>query len=73
VRDGDRIRLSASQKRIDLLVPPEELAKRQPKVTVKAPPERGYARLYRDSVEPAPQGCDFDFLKPQPPTRTSAR
>jgi dihydroxy-acid dehydratase len=73
VRDGDRIRLSASQKRIDLLVPVEELARRQPNVSAEAPPERGYARLYRNSVEPAPQGCDFDFLKRQPPTRTGAK
>lgn len=64
VRDGDRIRLSASKKSIDLLVSPEELDKRRadfraPTVVAK----RGYADLYRRSVMPATEGCDFDFLK----------
>jgi len=26
-------------------------------------PARGYARLYRQHVSQAPQGCDFDFLE----------
>lgn len=64
VRDGDRIRLSASRKRIDLLVSPEELEKREPTERTEKPAARGYAKLYRDSVMPATQGCDFDFLKP---------
>ncbi|MDW6025955.1 dihydroxy-acid dehydratase [Mesorhizobium sp. BAC0120] len=73
VRDGDRIRLSASQKRIDLLVPPDELARRQPAAPAgQAAAERGYARLYRESVLPATQGCDFDFLTWQGPSRTKS-
>src|ERR1700739_1200809 len=44
VRNGDRIRLSVAERRLDLLVVPEELARRQaPPAPV---PERGYARLY---------------------------
>ena len=27
-------------------------------------PERGYARLFLDSVLQADRGCDFDFLVP---------
>jgi len=48
VRNGDRIRLSVAQRRLDLLVGPEELAARP----VAAPPipERGYARLYRREI-----------------------
>jgi dihydroxy-acid dehydratase len=64
VRNGDRIRLSVKERRIDLLVPQEELARR------KAPPapvpERGYARLYRREILQADRGCDFDFLRKHP-------
>ncbi len=63
IRNGDRIRLSASEKRIDLLVDEAELASRRASLAPPAPvPERGYARLYRQSVLPATRGCDFDFL-----------
>ncbi|MGH8668084.1 MAG: IlvD/Edd family dehydratase, partial [Burkholderiales bacterium] len=64
VRNGDRIRLSVKQRRIDLLVAEAELGKRkaawQPPV---APPARGYAKLYMDHVLQAEHGCDFDFLR----------
>jgi dihydroxy-acid dehydratase len=64
VRNGDRIRLSVRERRIDLLVAPDELARR------KAPPapvpERGYARLYRREILQADRGCDFDFLRKHP-------
>ncbi|MEO6607252.1 MAG: dihydroxy-acid dehydratase [Aestuariivirga sp.] len=61
VRTGDRIRLSAKSKRIDLLVPEPELALRQP-VSSPATALRGYGKLYAQTVLPATQGCDFDFL-----------
>ncbi|HEX3864807.1 MAG TPA: dihydroxy-acid dehydratase [Stellaceae bacterium] len=64
VRNGDRIRLSVKERRIDLLVAPEELARRK---TAPAPvPERGYARLYRREILQADRGCDFDFLRKHP-------
>ncbi len=63
VRDGDRIRLSAREKRIDLLVAQEELARRAAERRPSAPPaSRGYQRLYHEHVMSAPFGCDFDFL-----------
>jgi dihydroxy-acid dehydratase len=63
VRSGDRIRLSVEQRRLDLLVPEEELARRRAAMPAPAsPPSRGYARLYHDHVLPADRGCDFDFL-----------
>jgi dihydroxy-acid dehydratase len=64
VRNGDRIRLSVRERRIDLLVAPDELARRQ----APAPPmpERGYARLYRREILQADRGCDFDFLRRHP-------
>lgn len=64
IRNGDRIRLSASEKRIDLLLSQEELDQRQ--TGFKAPDShanRGYAELYRRTVLPATAGCDFDFLQ----------
>lgn len=65
VRDGDRIRLSARRKQIDLLVDEAELARRQAQCRpVEEAPLRGYQALYRRSVLPATQGCDFDFLRP---------
>jgi dihydroxy-acid dehydratase len=64
VRNGDRIRLSVKERRIDLLVPPDELARRP--ATPPPVPERGYARLYRNQVLQADKGCDFDFLRKHP-------
>ncbi len=63
-RDGDRIRLSVKERRLDLLVPEAELAGRRArwKPPVEAP-RRGYARLYMEHVLQAEQGCDFDFLR----------
>ncbi|MDF2782021.1 MAG: dihydroxy-acid dehydratase, partial [Geminicoccaceae bacterium] len=64
VRDGDRIRLSVAQRRLDLLVAADELARRREAAAPSPPrPRRGYQRLYHDHVLPADQGCDFDFLK----------
>jgi len=64
VRDGDRIRLSVKDRRIDLMVPPDELARRP--ASPPPVPERGYARLYRNQVLQADKGCDFDFLRKRP-------
>jgi dihydroxy-acid dehydratase len=64
VRDGDRIRLSVAERRLDLLVDAAELARRKAALPAPAaPPVRGYARLYHDHVLAADRGCDFDFLR----------
>jgi len=63
-RDGDRIRLSVAERRLDLLVAPEELARRP--VAVPPIPERGYAQLYLREVLQADRGCDFNFLRKHP-------
>jgi dihydroxy-acid dehydratase len=67
VRNGDRIRLSVAEKRIDLLVPADELATRSAEDAraraAQEPPKRGYAKLYHDTVLQADGGCDFDFLR----------
>jgi dihydroxy-acid dehydratase len=62
VRNGDRIRLSVQEKRIDLLVDEKTLAARLAGFAPLAAPRRGYAALYQNSVTQAPEGCDFDFL-----------
>ena len=64
VQNGDRIRLSVSHRRLDLLVSEAELARRRATHRRPAvPAERGYARLYLQSVLQAEAGCDFDFLR----------
>jgi len=64
VKNGDRIRLSVRERKIDLLVDDKELQKRRSvwKAPVTAP-NRGYAKLYMDHVLQAEHGCDFDFLR----------
>jgi len=67
VRDGDRIRLSVQDRRIDLLVDEAELARRQAALPPPSyDPPRGYARLYKREVLQADEGCDFDFLRKNP-------
>jgi dihydroxy-acid dehydratase len=64
VRDGDEILLDAEARRLDLLVPGEELARRRAAWRPPgAPPARGYRRLFAERVLQAPEGCDFDFLR----------
>jgi dihydroxy-acid dehydratase len=64
VRNGDRIKLSVKQRRIDLMVDDAELQKRAAaKAKAEAAPVRGYANLYAREVLGADQGCDFAFLR----------
>jgi dihydroxy-acid dehydratase len=65
VRNGDRIRLSVKERRIDLLVDDADL-KQRAGATKYAPekPDRGYARLYAQEILGADEGCDFAFLRP---------
>ncbi len=66
VRDGDRIKLSVRERRIDLLVDEAELKRRAAAANpAAAAPSRGYARLYAQEILGADQGCDFAFLKPR--------
>jgi dihydroxy-acid dehydratase len=62
VKDGDRIRLDAKSRKIDLLVDDTEMAKRRSQWKPPVKPSRGYERLYVDHVSQADSGCDFDFL-----------
>jgi dihydroxy-acid dehydratase len=65
VRDGVWISLDVRARRLELEVPPEELATRSIDVdTVRgfAQPRRGWERLYVDHVLQADTGADLDFL-----------
>jgi dihydroxy-acid dehydratase len=65
VCNGDRIRLSVKERRIDLKVEDAELKRRAAAVKpVQAKPERGYAKLYAQEILGADEGCDFAFLRP---------
>jgi dihydroxy-acid dehydratase len=65
VRNGDRIRLSVKERRIDLLVADPELRKRAAAMkSAQAKPDRGYAKLYAQEILGADEGCDFAFLRP---------
>jgi dihydroxy-acid dehydratase len=64
VKNGDRIRLSVKNREISLLVSEEELAKRAKESPVIEPTaERGYLKLFLDTVTQADKGVDFDFLR----------
>jgi dihydroxy-acid dehydratase len=67
VRTGDRIRLDVPARQLELLVDDAELARRAK--TAAPPPvhegsDRGYARLFQQTVLQADEGCDFDFMVP---------
>jgi dihydroxy-acid dehydratase len=64
VRDGDMIELDVPKRRLDLLVTPDELARR---LATRSQPtlhyRRGYGWLFAQHILQADQGCDFDFLR----------
>ena len=62
VEDGDRIRLSVTERRIDLLVDEQELEARRSRFTAPSLPKRGWAKLYAKHVLQADKGADLDFL-----------
>ncbi len=76
IRNGDLIKLDTEARRIDLLIDEKELEARR--LAWQPPPpraedDRGYRKLFLESVEQAERGCDFDFLKPPATTRTPTR
>ena len=71
VQSGDRIRLSVKGRELTLLVSPEELARRAADRPITPPSaERGYRRLFLESVTQADKGVDFEFLR-APATRAT--
>ena len=66
VQSGDRIRLSIKDRKLDLLVPEDILARRRLGFKQRVIPTRGYARLYAQQITQADKGCDFEFLRGEP-------
>ena len=65
VRTGDWITLDVAGRRIDVELPDEELAAREPAAAMLnrlARPVRGWERLYVTTVGGAETGADLDFL-----------
>jgi len=64
VRNGDRIRLSVSRREISLLISDAELARRARDHPIAEPvADRGFRKLFLQSVTQADKGVDFDFLR----------
>ncbi|MFF7445455.1 MULTISPECIES: dihydroxy-acid dehydratase [unclassified Streptomyces] len=65
MRTGDLVILDVEARRIDVDVPDDELARREPAQAMLdglAAPRRGWERLYADHVLQADTGADLDFL-----------
>lgn len=68
VENGDIIKLDADARTLDLCVSDEEMEARRARYTPRPPhagSDRGYLKLYLDTVTQAEDGCDFDFLIPK--------
>lgn len=66
IRTGDLITLDVAGRRLEVHVPAEELAARSPApsaVAAYAAPDRGWERLYVDTVGQANTGADLTFLR----------
>ncbi len=63
VRDGDLIELDVPNRKLNLQISDDEMAKRQAEwVKPQRRYERGFGALFSEHVTQADQGCDFDFL-----------
>jgi L-arabonate dehydrase len=62
VQDGDMIELDVEERKLQLQVSEEELARRRAAWVAPPEPLSGYVRLYHKHVLQADQGADFDFL-----------
>jgi dihydroxy-acid dehydratase len=64
IRNGDRMRLSVKERRIEALVEDAELKRRATAAKPAAEqPRRGYSWLYSREILGADEGCDFAFLR----------
>jgi dihydroxy-acid dehydratase len=64
VKDGDLIELDVPQRKLNVLIGDEELARRKAAWVPPAPRfTRGYGAMYQIHVMQADKGCDFDFLQ----------
>jgi dihydroxy-acid dehydratase len=69
LRTGDLVQLDIGERRLDMLVPDEELAQRRKNWAPAAQPyTRGYTRIFQREVTQAHLGCDFQSLSGVAPT-----
>jgi dihydroxy-acid dehydratase len=66
VENGDRIRLSVRERRLDLMVAPDELGRRRAAWRPPPIPARGWDRIVADHVLQADEGCDLAVLRGAP-------
>jgi dihydroxy-acid dehydratase len=65
VQNGDLIELNVAERTLRLLITEDEMLDRRKKLAATIPEDerRGYVYLFRNHVEQAHLGADFDFLK----------
>ena len=64
VQTGDMIEIDVDERRIDVLISDEEMARRRAAWAPEAPRyERGYGWMFSKHIQQAHEGCDFDFLR----------
>jgi dihydroxy-acid dehydratase len=62
-QNGDLIELDVGRRRLHLHVTEDELVRRRARWTPPAPhADRGWVKLYCDTVQQADKGVDLDFL-----------
>jgi dihydroxy-acid dehydratase len=73
VESGDTIELDVGQRRLELCVDADELARRRTRLGAPEAADRttGYRRLYVEHVLQADAGCDFDFMRADTMTGTA--
>ena len=69
VQDGDLIELDVKERKLNLLVSEQEMAKRKAAWTPPKPHyQRGYGAIFQNHITQADKGCDFDILEAGEPT-----
>ncbi|EKM98520.1 MULTISPECIES: L-arabinonate dehydratase [unclassified Acidocella] len=64
LQTGDIVKLDLPNRRLDMLVDEDEIARRKAAWVAPAPRySRGYGYMFQNHVTQADQGCDFDFLQ----------
>ena len=64
VQDGDLIELNVPERRLNVLISDEEMARRKAAWVAPEPRfTRGYGAMYQMHVMQADKGCEFDFLQ----------
>jgi dihydroxy-acid dehydratase len=63
LQTGDIIELDVAGRRLDAVIPDDELARRKAAWQPKPAPARGYEKMFAAHIRQAHEGCDFDYLE----------